>query len=412
MAIVENFWLKKSKKRLAGAVLYQAMGQTRSRELASSVANPRTESQMNQRVKWANPVAFYRANASWMKYAFETKAENQTEYNKFMSLNVGNTNVYFTRQMAAAGACVVLPYIITQGSLPSVEVVKDSDTYLTNIYIGEMEGLYEDTLIGAFSQAVIENNPGCRAGDQLSFIRLTQMTNAVTGVPYIIVRKYELILDPSSTIKMGEMWPMSIVGVSQLDQENVLCVDETGLSGGFAIILSRTSGGKTFVSTQSVILVNMQATISAYSSQAALQAAIDSYGSSADAFLSASSAAPAVSGPVGVSLLGISINGTEYANGAQAMPASTFEGEDVLIKFNSPVDTFELSGASMLLGNDNTYSGSLSHDSEVDENLIFHVSSINPNDATVRVQKITVNVGGMDFIMNFTQPSAGGGGMD
>ena len=69
MAIVTSMWLKGTKQKLGGSVLYQAMGQTRQRELAANVANPRTNSQMQQRTRWANLVNFYRVNAGWMKFA-------------------------------------------------------------------------------------------------------------------------------------------------------------------------------------------------------------------------------------------------------------------------------------------------------------------------------------------------------
>ena len=103
MAIVQTMWMTGTKKKLGGTVLYQAMGQTRQRELAAEISNPRTTQQMTQRVKWSNLVNLYRANRSWMKYAFETKKTNQSEYNKFMSLNVAASAIYLPKNVAAAG---------------------------------------------------------------------------------------------------------------------------------------------------------------------------------------------------------------------------------------------------------------------------------------------------------------------
>lgn len=287
MAIVDNFYLRNQRKKLGGAVYYQAMGQTRSRELAAVVSNPRTTAQMTQRVKWANLVNFYRANQSWMKYAFETKKTNQSDYNKFMSLNVTGSNIYLPKDIAAAGGCVVQAYQITQGSLPSIECipVDNVTSWMTNIFLEEgMDSL--DISVGLFSSALLNMNPGMREGDQLSFIRITQMTNAYNGAPYVIVRKYEVILSRTDTRDLSDFLPLDYFAPSEGVDSNQLMVVNSGIAGGFALILSRTISGKTYVSSQPIMVANNSALITAYSSASALQNAIDSYGSSEDAFLS------------------------------------------------------------------------------------------------------------------------------
>lgn len=286
MAIVTSMWLKGAKKRLGGTVIYQAMGQTRQRELASEVSNPRTESQMGQRVKWANLVNLYRANRSWMKYAFETKKSNQSEYNKFMSLNVSESRIYLTKQIANAGGCVVDAYIVTQGSLPSIEFVPTSNGYWrSNIEVTGIVSL-DNITVKAFSDVVVALNPGIRYGDQLSFIRMTQMTNASTGVPYVVVREFEVIIDTNNLQPLENYLPLDYFYTWGGDEKYLAIGSAYGRSGGFVMILSRTISGKTYVSSQRVIPVHMESYIQAFSSSGALQAAIDSYGVSEDAFLS------------------------------------------------------------------------------------------------------------------------------
>ena len=304
MAIVSSMWLKGAKKRLGGTVIYQAMGQTRQRELAAEVSNPRTESQMGQRVKWANLVNLYRANRSWMKYAYETKKSNQSEYNKFMSLNVAKSRIYLTKPVANAGGCIVDSYIITQGSLPSIEFVKTTnDYYRSNIQIAPSVNL-QTISVKDFSDTVVELNPAIRYGDQLSFIRMTQMTNASTGVPYVVVREYEVITDTNNLLPLSNYLPMEYI-TTWGEKESYLAVQTAaGRNGGFAMILSRTISGKTYVSSQRVIPVNMESYIGAFSSSAALQAAIDSYGVSVDAFLSSTYASQDKQATTMLALLG------------------------------------------------------------------------------------------------------------
>lgn len=279
-------WLKGAKKRLGGTVIYQAMGQTRQRELAAEVSNPRTESQMGQRVKWANLVNLYRANRSWMKYAYETKKSSQSEYNKFMSLNVASSRIYLPKDVANAGGCVVDEYLMTQGSLPSIEFVPTSNGYFASNIVLTDTVITPSVTVGTFSQNVLRNNPAIREGDQLSFVRMTQMTNASTGVPYVVVREYEVIIDPANNTILWDYLPEDYFYEWGTDTKYLAIGSATGKVGGFVMILSRTISGKTYVSSQRVILVGMDAFINAWSNAAALQAAIDSYGVTDDAFLS------------------------------------------------------------------------------------------------------------------------------
>ena len=334
MAIVKNFWLKGSKKRLGGAVLYQAMGQTRSRELASEVTNPRTEAQMSQRVKWSNLVNFYRANASWMKYAFETKKQTQSEYNKFMSVNITASRIALTKDMAASGAVVAYPYIITQGSLPSIEWVNAKDTINSNIYINPSETMEDYVSVADFSRALIDNNPALREGDQISLIRVTQMTNAATGYPYIIVRKYEMLLDTSLSLPWKDFLPEGFFNANASEKAIALRVTKTNRNGGFAMVISRTIGGKTYVSTQSLVMVNNEELISKYSSASAIADAISSYGESADAFLSTTSANSISSAPIALTINYATIDGKTYTPGSLTPLWSDIESANGQLVFN------------------------------------------------------------------------------
>lgn len=317
MAIVNSMWMKTSKKKLGGTVLYQAMGQTRQRELAASVTNPRTQSQMAHRVRWANCVNFYRVNASWLKYAFETKKSNQSEYNKFMSLNAANSPVFLTKQEAAAGACVVVPYIITQGSLPSVEVQKQGAKYWTNILLGEDLSDLEDASVATVSQAILQYNPALREGDQISVVKFSQQTNNNTGAPFVIVRKFEVILNSSDSRQWVDFIPASALEVDELDGRYQLFYPDLGEAGGFVIIISRTIGGKTYVSTQNIVVTNNDAMITAYSSQAALQRAIDSYGESEEAFLSSTTANELPVAPIPNSINSVKVDNVTYTPGVR-----------------------------------------------------------------------------------------------
>lgn len=344
MAIVENFWLKDQKKRLADAVIYQAYGQTRSRKLAASVANPRTQSQMMQRVKWSNLVNFYRANKKWMKYAFETKKQTQSEYNKLMSLNVSTSPIYLTKSQAAAGGCVVAPYLITQGSLPSIEMNWGGSSFSTNIFTNDPSGLLFGGNVANFTRTLLDYNPALREGDQLSFIIALQMTNAVTGTPYIVVREYEIILDLSDTMPVSRYLPVDHFSCDDVADMNPIIVGPNNLVGGMALILSRTISGKTYVSTQRLMLCGVDDIVQQYSSAAQLAEAIASYGDQSDAFLSSTSADPAGSGGYPLSIIGATLNNVTLPIGERYVAPGGLMSYPMSITFNQDIvgDSFGL----------------------------------------------------------------------
>lgn len=338
MAIVKNFWLKNQSQKLAGAVIYQAMGQTRSRELAASVSNPRTQAQMEQRTKWANLVNFYRANASWMKYAYETKKTNQSEYNKFMSLNVPSARIYLPKSFASQGGCVVDAYQMTQGSLTSIEVQEGDNRWLTNLMLPAGSEFGPLSTVGEVSAALIQQNPAIREGDQLSFIRLTQQVNSNTGVPFVVVRKYEVIINSTDFRPFYDFMPADYIEFHESSGQMALTVEDSGNAGGFLLILSRTIGGKTYVSTQSIIVANNDALIAQYSSAAAQQAAIDSYGESADAFLTSTTAGENEQAAVTPSIVAVTVDGVARNIGEAFYPAGDIGGAAVRLQLSQPLE--------------------------------------------------------------------------
>ena len=312
MAVLQNMWLRGAKKKLGGTVLYTQGGRTLQRELAPEVKNPKTPAQMGQRVKWANLVAFYRANAGWMPKAFENKKATQSDYNKFMSLNAANSRIYLTKEQARQGACVVDSYRVSDGTLQPVDIFPTENNWVTNLYLTGLDKLDATTTVAAFSTALLASNAGLRSGDQLSFIRITQLNNNTTGIPYVQVRAYELLINEQGPGLLKDFWPIELIGLGEEQETPAIMVKNNNKQGGFALIVSRTQGGRVLVSPSQVTQVNMSAIINQYSSSAALQAAIDSYGQGDEIFLDSKGANAIGKQPTTLSITGIS-GGAENA---------------------------------------------------------------------------------------------------
>ena len=401
MAITKNVWLRGAKQKLGGVVLYQAQGETRMRELAASVANPRTEKQMAQRVRWANLVNFYRANRNWMQRAFENKPENNTDYNRFMSLNGGNSTIYLTKQEANAGACIVSNYRVTDGTLNSIEVSASGGNWITNIWTGTLAALTSSTTVGQFAQALLSSNAGLRTGDQLSFIRMSQQVNSTTGFPFVIVRAYEVLLNPNSAELLGDYLPLDYFAIDTSGDNNALRVTNSGNAGGFVLVLSRTEGGIIRVSPQDVVVANNSALIARYSSASQQQTAADSYGEGTEVFLSSAGANEI--NPYGMdnSIVSVDLNGTTYTAGEKLPTWESIEQLEMTLTMSNPL-TDGSPDVNFVFEKDNeTITRAAIEPTIVDGNIVVEVPSVASGYGEALLERINVSYYGEAYNIIF-----------
>lgn len=289
MAKVKSAGLRNYVGKLGGNVYYMNKGQNVGRELAPEVSNPRTPAQMRQRMKWANLVNIYKANRSWMGHlSFETKKQTWSDYNAFMSANIGANPVYLIKGAAENGDAILAPYTMTKGSLPTIDYAyaANLDGVETNISI------YEDpasATIGDFSANLIEKNPEWQQGDQLSIVLMYK------GVaPYPIVDAIELMIDVNDDRYFGDIASQygTLDEIMTKTEDNYLGVHmSVGVSFGNAaicIVHSRTTSGRTYVSTQAFVLnVTAQITFQQMGTDEQFQYAAASYGLGDEFFLAA-----------------------------------------------------------------------------------------------------------------------------
>lgn len=398
-------WLRGAKKKLGGTVLYTQGGRTLQRELAPEVKNPKTPAQMGQRVKWANLVSFYRANASWMPKAFENKKATQSDYNKFMSLNAANSRIYLTKEQARQGACVVDSYRVSDGTLQPVDIFPAEQNWVTNLYLTGLDKLDATTTVAAFSTALLASNAGLRSGDQLSFIRITQLFNNTTDIPYIQVRAYELLINEQGTGLVKDFWPVELLALSNVQDTPALMVKNNNKQGGFALIVSRTQGGRVLVSPSQVTQVNMTDVINQYSSSAALQAAIDSYGSGDEVFLDSKNADAIAKKPTTFSITSVtSSNGV-----VSAVPGGDIDltngdfSEGMNVAFNENV-TGNVTEVNTFIDGTNSFT---TNSPEVTGNIVGLPSDLKAQPAdTARTFKIVVTISGVNYEATFNIPSS------
>lgn len=405
MAVLQNMWLRGAKKKLGGTVLYTQGGRTLQRELAPEVKNPKTPAQMGQRVKWANLVAFYRANAGWMPKAFENKKATQSDYNKFMSLNASSSRIYLTKEQARQGACVVDSYRVSDGTLQPVDIFPTAKDWTTNLYLTGLDKLDATTTLAAFSNALLSSNAGLRSGDQLSFIRVTQLFNNTTDIPYVQVRAYEMLINEQGSGLVKDFWPIELIALGQEQETKALMVKNNNKQGGFAIIVSRTQGGRVLVSPSQITQVNMTEVINQYSSSTALQAAIDSYGRGEDVFLDSKDA-----NAIGQQPTTLSITGVSSATGkVTAVPGGDLDltdtdfGNGFKVTFNQNI-TGPVSKIIVKIAGQE-YTNAPNPDSDANE---VTLDSFQPVESSreARTVNVVVTIAGVNYEAEFTIPSS------
>lgn len=215
---------------------------------AQEVKNPRTNSQMKQRVKLANVVVNYRVLRRFLEaYAFENRDPKRSVYNEFVSANLSSSRVYLTKDAVLAGACVAAPYTISKGTLPMIVVSGLGSAATTNIVATYTPS--SDLTIGTFAADLIANNNWIKKGDQLSYVSLEQITGA-DGLPHVTASISEVILDPTQNMPLSDFLPARAFDV----RGGFVAHSEETMTGAFAWVLSRKESGKVRVSTQQLVL--------------------------------------------------------------------------------------------------------------------------------------------------------------
>lgn len=312
MGIIRNQLALKIRGRVGAFSYYTESGRQIVRQ-AQNTTNygetaRRTESQQMRRAKWGNLVNFYKISKDWMPHAYETKKSNQSDYNKFMSLNTSIVQSYLQKGMIAIGGCVVEPYIISEGSLRTINVLPMGNVWRSDIAIGTLN-ITPTTSVAAFSEAVLANNPQVREGYQLSFISYQQEL-LPNRLPQVICSAYEVTIDKQNfsflTDYLPEFCSQSVSGY--------VGTNDNISKGCFAYIWSYSSGGRTLVSTQTLVNNNDEI-IAMFTTFEAYNASIQSYGLDDDRFLmSGSHKIKASSQPNYISA--VTLGGKTYAAGA------------------------------------------------------------------------------------------------
>lgn len=231
----------------------------------------RTEPQQMRRSKWGNLVNFYKMNKTFFRRAFESKSSNQSDYNKFMSVNLPTARVALTKNDYALGGCVLDSFRVSEGSLRGV-----TDSYkagaLKSVIECSLTGSLAAKTIGELSTDLLAANSFLLEGDQITYVYWRQFVT-VDRVPRFYTEYFEITLDKSSTVKLSSLPNNDIVYA-----EDGFLMGEMDYEGALAaFVLTRQSKGSLQVSTETAIL-NSDTYLRQWTGEEAEKKAIASYG--------------------------------------------------------------------------------------------------------------------------------------
>lgn len=232
----------------------------------------RSEQQMSTRTQWANLGATYMMFDGTLKRGFENLPSNMSVYNAFVQANLGVVKVYITKTMRLNGGCVLAPYQITRGSLPSINMMLNgSGVLVSGLSLGSLV-ITATTTVAEFCQAIIANNAGWQVGDQLTFFLGRQTVDPVTSIPRASLTPNKVVMD---VVDETPLWNIvSADGFSSVG--GYLGMDAVLLAGAAAWVHSRETQSGLRVSTQFFYVEN--AALASYQTAAALTASANSYG--------------------------------------------------------------------------------------------------------------------------------------
>lgn len=290
MALVRNAANTLRKGRIGETTYYASKGRQIARQALNNSnygeSARRSLAQQRRRVKWANLVNFYKLCSRWMPKAFESKKPGQTDYNKFMQLNINAQRVALTRDQAINGGCVVDAFAITQGTIAPCDLGGVNATSRLGIGSSFNPVSTDPVTVGQLAQALIENNPDIVAGMQLSLV-IVDTTIDSAGIPRTTVQFMECVLDPDSTELLSAYFGSELERGSN---NTLTCGAVAHGSKPAAFILSQQT--ETGLKVSSETLSGAFTIAGQFSTAAVVDAAIATYGLDKEVILNPDSAEP------------------------------------------------------------------------------------------------------------------------
>ena len=161
------------KGKLDGLRIWQCGNKTVAAVIKKDAKNPRTESQMRQRIKMNNILDLYKCINHALKENYEGISGNRNAASFFRSYNLMKTPVWLTYRQKLYDQCVLAPYVVGQGKMEPIHYEFGQGVFTTDIEIGE-QSVSEETTLAELSHSICGNNENWSHEDSLQIMLLRQ----------------------------------------------------------------------------------------------------------------------------------------------------------------------------------------------------------------------------------------------
>ena len=257
--------------RYDGFTVYVRNGVLVKRHSKNDKGNPsKSKIQSAARLRWNNVQRLWSEFPQEWRPRYQNRAVGCSNYNTFMSLNMHNTPIYFTKEEVLACASVLVPLEVSHGILKEIVMEPDGTGLASDIKVGNLN-VTSRTTVGQFAKAILKNNRNFAMGDQLTFIVGRQREEA--SVPRTSFVCHTVTLDLTSDQLLSE----AVGGSDGFEVRGGVLASHV-VTGAAAWVHSRpVEGGEPLVSTQRLWCDNAEL-IARYTSLEALERASQSYG--------------------------------------------------------------------------------------------------------------------------------------
>ena len=269
--------------QLGGLRIYEVNGETIGACLPGKVSNPRSVAQMKQRIKLNNILANYSYIKPFLKDNFEGLRGNKNAASFFRSYNLMLTPVWLQEKEKLQNYCVLSPYVVSQGRIPSVNYAFQDDCFCTDIDLA-CEDLNANTTIMDLFHTIKSLNDGWSNGDMLKILVVRQSKDTTTtGYPQR-PEGAALSIELSNSRKLLSAMPMlellrkaDLISLCNIDGKLAVRVTDTvNYTYAFAVVHTRGEGMEVKASTQKICLSDNEL-YDYYCSDEAMTLALKSY---------------------------------------------------------------------------------------------------------------------------------------
>lgn len=260
-----NLLLGTAKNSVGDVVMYRREGAQITRVRVRNVKNPKTNAQSFQRAIMAPIAKFYSPLSVVLERSFEglSKAKSHNKFNQ-VNANLARKNKW---ALPKGTGFFPLPYQLSQGTLPTIGVISDSDGFIYSLSIKHVGAA--PTTIGQLSADFIA--AGFKEGDVVTIIAVC--TSDIDETKFPVSFQFEVKADSTELLTSLTKNGVSISNdgdgaweISQVEDNICAC----------AVIVSRFDGTMWRRSTQSLVVAPQ--IVTEVTSDAKVAAAIASYG--------------------------------------------------------------------------------------------------------------------------------------